>query len=43
MELAYIPTDPQEESRLPEEDTVLVERLVDALEDGPDCVRVWTA
>ena len=43
MELAYIPTDPQEEARLPEEDTVLVERLVDALEDGPDCVRVWTA
>ena len=40
MELAYIPTDPQEEARIPEEDTVLVERLVDALED---CVRVWTA
>jgi len=27
MELAYIPTDPQEEVRIQEEDTVLVERL----------------
>ena len=43
MELAYIPTDPQEEARIPEEDAVLMERLVDALEDDPDCVRVWTA
>ncbi len=42
MELAYIPTDPQEEARITEEDAALMERLVNALEDDPDCIRVWT-
>ncbi|KAF8326369.1 transcriptional regulator TACO1-like protein [Cantharellus anzutake] len=43
MELAYLPsTEPQEEGQIPEDDAALLKRLTDALEDDPDCVRVWT-